>query len=196
MSFSRGKKWKIVMMNIASLVILTFLIDTITESSGLNRYLKRKDTKNGIGHYAKIDNECNDNDEIDNSITLEYTKEYPFRKTFIYTILVFGCVYLALKLISILKCTYYGYNDKKGCTHIENVLFFDGKINTNIAFSLEIILLIILSTIAPMLKEKFCNKNIDHKNIGTIIYGCILSISIHIIFQYTGMYGTNEICEK
>lgn len=196
MSFSRGRHWKTVMMSIFSLFILTFLIDTIGEASGLNRYLKTSDTENGIGYYAKLDKNDDDDDNIDESVTSRYAKEYPFVKAFMYSILIFAGIYFAIKIINILKCTYYGYMDKKGCTHIQNEVFFNGKVTPQVGFGLEIIIIIISIFVSTYIKQQFCNKHIDHTNIMMLIFGCFVAILNHIIFQYVGMYGQSENCEN
>lgn len=194
MSFSRGKHWKTVMLTIFGLFMLTFLIDTIGEASGLNRYLKTSDTENGVGYYAKLDNDNCDDDIIDKSLTSQYEKEYPFIKSFMYSILIFVSVYFAIKIISIAKCAYYGYIDEKGCTHVQNEVFFNGAVTPQVGFCLEIIIITVATFMSAWIKQIFCNKHIDHTNMIMLLIGCFTCIINHVVFQYVGMYGIADKC--
>lgn len=196
LSFSRGRHWKAVMLTLFSLFILTFLTDTIFEASGLNRYLKTSDTENGIGRYAKLDENNCDDDVIDESVTMQYTKEYPFIKSFMYSILIFAGVYFVIKFINILKCAYYGYIDEKGCTHIQNEVFFNGGVTPQVGFGLELIIIAISTFISAWLKQLFCDKHVNHTNMMMLLVGCITYIINHIVLQYVGMYGVADKCEK
>lgn len=190
MVFSRSLNWKIAIMNILTLFVLAFITGTLAESSGFNRYLNRAETKNGVGNYAKLDQKC-ENDTIDESINFEYSKTHPFLKSFIRTTFVFAGVYFALKILTLIKCVYLGYIDKKGLTHINNRLFFNGKINPNVGFGLELVVISIISTMSFYLKQKFCDVPGSHTNINSLLIGIVMSIVTHVSFQYTGMFGTN-----
>lgn len=180
MAFSRGKHWRAAMLSIFGLFIFVFLMDTIVEASGFNRYIKKRD-------YTKLDQ---DGDGIiDDTVTNEQEKEYPFIKSFMHSIFVFVVLYFTIKLISILKCAYSGYIDEKGHNHIQNELFWNGKISPQLGFSLEIVVLIITAMLGAWLRKIFCNKNLDHTNISIIIFSCVACIVNHIVFQYVGMYN-------
>lgn len=179
MAFSRGRHWKAAVLSIFGLFVGIFLIDTMTEASGFNRYIKKRD-------YAKLD--LDGDGIIDDTVADDFTKEHPFVKTFMYSVLVFVTLYFIIKIISILKCVYFGYADKKGHNHIQNELFWNGNVTPQVGFSLEIVVLIMVSILGTWLRQIFCDKNVHHANISTILFGCVMCIVNHFIFQYVGMY--------
>jgi hypothetical protein len=196
MAFSRGRHWRTVVLSIFGFFALTFMIDTIVEASGLNRHLKKSDTNKRIGYYAKLDEHCQEGEIEDITITTQNSKEYPFIKSFVRSVMIFGCIYLVIKIYNILKCVYYGYKDEKGCTHIQNEIFFNGAISPQVGFGLELLVIISSTFISAKIKEIFCNKFLNNTNLMILIFTCVLCVINHVIFQYTGMYGVSDKCEK
>lgn len=167
--------------------IILFLFNLALESSGLNRWLAESETAKGEGPYAVLDGTTTpEGREKFNNIN----KQGDFFITALaYTCLVFVAFIILYYTYRMIKATYINY--KNNLFPIKSTPSVLGM-SPYIVFILELLLVVVLNSTAPVISPKIRGEQYTRTTIGVVIVIAIIVFSIHIMFQYNGLYNFNQ----
>ena len=200
-SLSRGFSWGAMLQGVAIVGVILFSFDIAQESSGFNRWLDESQIIKGIGPYAAIDKmyrhryQDESAQESDfNELNLEGAGD-PFLDSLSdlsLLIVAFIVMWLVIKMVA---STYWGYIS--GTTFVENTKFFawatNGQgLNPNMGFTLELLVMGLINGLGPYMSPVFRQEQrntMDYMMVGMFV---TVSIVLHIMFQFTGLYGKSD----
>jgi hypothetical protein len=173
--------------------VILFLFTVAQESSGFNRWLSRKETAEGKGPYAYISKEkyTSNNHSEDYEKDLEdekkcETKHQPFLdsvSTLSLILIGIGLVYFIGRM---LLSTYYGFTS--GQNNLDSLPgMFGGTLSPLFGFALELIIVGGLNAISPVVDPIIRGEGYDSSKAIMIFCIFIISVSLHVMLQYTGM---------
>jgi hypothetical protein len=202
--WSRGG-WANVEGNIESLFLVAFILSLFNiamEASGLNRFLAKTETDEGIGPYADIDGR--QNIIVHDEKALELMKQIeeggdPFLLALSWTVMVLGLIIILFLMIKMLIISIYGYrnvpnNDwgTTGRTYFNDWAWL--KEHWKVALLLETIIMVVINIIPPIVaplirKEGEIASTTSSKLI--IAFMTVATIAIQFMFQHVGFFNVN-----
>ena len=156
--------------------VIVFLLDISRESSGLNRYLSEAEIKLKEGEYYEI---SEGDIKFFDSNNLDIQGE-PFIYSFAWTAIFFTTIIITYLILMMIISTIYGITSG------------DNGIAANIGwpkFSMEILAMFIFSFLGVMLSGYIKKGKLEGNYLSSAIMGTI-SVCLHIIFQFVGLYGS------
>jgi hypothetical protein len=172
------------------------------EASGLNRFLAKTETDEGIGPYADIDGR--QNIIVHDEKALELMKQIeeggdPFLLALSWTVMVLGLIIILFLMIKMLIISIYGYrnvpnNDwgTTGRTYFNDWAWL--KEHWKVALLLETIIMVVINIIPPIVaplirKEGEIASTTSSKLI--IAFMTVATIAIQFMFQHVGFFNVN-----
>jgi len=172
--------------------VILFLFTVARESSGFNRWLSRKETAEGKGPYASISKAkytSNNNVEYYEKDLMDEKKCETKPQPFLDSISTLSLILIGIALIyfigKMFVATYYGFTSEQN--NLDSLPgMFGGKITPLLGFIIELLVVGILISASPALDPIIRGKGYDSSK-EMIFYIFIIAVSLHIMFQYTGM---------
>jgi hypothetical protein len=179
--------------NILIVGIILFLFAIAQESSGFNRWLARKETKEGHGPYVSITKEkyASNNHEQDYEKELEEEKKCEnIKQPFLDSVSTLSLILIGIGLIyfigRLVLATYYGFTSQKN--NLSSLPgMFGGNITPLLGFAIELLIVGALNAASPALDPLIRGEGYDPSKAIMIVAIFIISVSLHIMLQYTGM---------
>lgn len=186
-----------IMRNIKNILIvglILFLFAMTQESSGFNRWLAEKETEEGHGPYASIskakyiehDHETDFEKDLEEEKKCNKTNGKPFLSSVSTLSLILIGIGLFYFIGRMFLATYYGFvSGQNNITSLPGM--FGGSLTPLVGFALELIIVGGLNAISPALDPLIRGEGYDPMKFVVIFAIFIISVSLHIMLQYTGM---------
>jgi hypothetical protein len=176
--------------NKIQLIITVFgilaLYDILLETSGSNTWLASENIKNGVGLYAELNDTVINKDNED--LTKLYVTHDIFEQTIVYSTICMIAVFLLYLIYNMLYASHTNFKTEK--FNIYNIKYW-WRIPAPIGFLLESIILMGnagIPIVQAIIKKEPINSTVYF---NSALYG-IVSLSLHIMCQYAGLYGESE----
>lgn len=169
---------------------ILMLFNFVQESSGLNRYLDKKNIEEGKGNYAEID-KINTSDDSDQLNDIESGGD-PFWNSVGYLSMIIIGMVLLYKFIVMITATVYGY--KSGVFSINKINYYGlSMIKSNYAkFGIELLIISLLNSLAYALSP-LIRGDMEYNGLTSKVYLIkagimfVLAMGTQTMFQWSGM---------